>query len=118
MNQDYLLKMKHENDYITAYLNEIKEVYIKMKEETIYHLIDTSLNVNEETVQYNKNTNEIDTLLNQLNEHLIKIILLNKKINNKLIDICRHDMVTDLIDIDLDTSKTIEYCKNCGFTKK
>ena len=117
MNQDYLLKIKPENDYIAAYLKEINLVYKNMKENTVYHLIDTSLNVNEEFLQYNKHITEIDALLNQQNEHIIKLILLNKKINTKLIDICKHDWVTDLIDIDPDRSKTIEYCKICSFTK-
>jgi hypothetical protein len=117
MNEDYLLKIKPENDYIAAYLKEIKSVYKNMKEDTVYHLINTSLNVNEYYLQYNKHITEIDALLNQQNEHLIKLILLNKKINNKLLDICKHEWITDLIDIDPDRSKTIEYCKSCGKTK-
>lgn len=117
MSQDYLLKIKPENEYIGAYLKEINVVYKNMKEDTVYHLIDTSLNVNEDFLQYNKHITEIDALLNQQNEHIIKLILLNKKINAKLINICKHEYITDLIDIDPDISKTIEYCKNCGNTK-
>jgi len=117
MSKDYLLKIKPENEYIAAYLKEINAVYKNMKEDTVYHLIDTSLNVNENFLQYNKNITEIDALLNQQNEHIIKLILLNKKINTKLIDICIHEYITDLIDIDPDISKTIEYCKICGNTK-
>ena len=117
MNKDYLLKIKPENDYIAAYLKEIKTVYKNMKEETVFHLINTSLNVNEEYLQYDKHITEIDALLNQQNDHLIKLILLNKIINNKIIDICNHEWIIDLIDIDPDKSKTIEYCTNCGLTK-
>lgn len=117
MNKNYLLKIKPENDYITAYLKEIKTVYKNMKEETVFHLINTSLNVNEEYLQYDKHITEIDALLNQQNDHLIKLILLNKIINYKIIDICNHEWIIDLIDIDPDKSKTIEYCKNCGLTK-
>jgi hypothetical protein len=31
---------------------------------------------------------------------------------------CEHQFVKDLIDINPDTSQTIEYCEICGFTKK
>lgn len=117
MNNDYLLKMKPNNDYITAYLNEIKEIYKKMKEESVYFLIDTSLNCTESLVQYNKMITEIDTLLNQQNDHLQQLILLNNKISNKLTCFCKHEWLTDSIDIDPDRSKTIEYCKICGTTK-
>lgn len=29
---------------------------------------------------------------------------------------CKHSIITDLIDIDPDTSKTIHYCKKCMIT--
>ena len=40
-------------------------------------------------------------------------IFLNEKIRSKLISICKHEWITDLIDIDPDRSQTIEYCKIC-----
>ena len=67
MNLDYLLKMKNENDYTIAYLKEININYAKMKEETILNLIDTSLNVNEDVLQYNKHITEINTHKNLRN---------------------------------------------------
>jgi hypothetical protein len=113
MNLDYLLKMKNENDYTIAYLKEINNNYAKMKEETILNLIDTSLNVNEDVLQYNKYITEINANLNQQDEHLKQLIFLNEKIRSKLISICKHEWITDLIDIDPDRSQTIEYCKIC-----
>jgi hypothetical protein len=117
MNNDYLLKMKPNNEYINAYLNEIKESYKKMKEESIYFLIDTSLNTNEKYLQYNKRITEIDALLNQQHDHIQQLLLLNNQITKNLINLCKHDWFIDNIDIDPDTSKTIEYCKICGTTK-
>uniref|UniRef100_A0A6C0DK55 Uncharacterized protein n=1 Tax=viral metagenome TaxID=1070528 RepID=A0A6C0DK55_9ZZZZ len=117
MNTEYLLKMKHENDYINAYLDQIKGIYKHMKEDSVYFLIDSSLNVNENHIQYNKTIKEIDDLLNQQNEHIQQFILLNKKINRALINMCNHEWCTDSIDIDPDRSKTIEYCKICSCMK-
>jgi hypothetical protein len=113
MSLDYLLKMKNENDYTIAYLKEINNNYVKMKEETVLTLIDTSLNVNEDVLQYNKHITEINANLNQQDEHLKQLIMLNNKIRNKLTSMCKHDWVQDLIDIDPDRSQTIEYCKIC-----
>jgi hypothetical protein len=117
MSLDYLLKMKNENDYSIAYLKEINMNHGKMKEETILNLIDTSLNVNEDVIQYNKHITEINANLNQQDEHLKQLIFLNEKIRSKLISICKHEWIKDLIDIDLDRSQTIEYCKICQTSK-
>lgn len=117
MNTEYLLKIKPKNDYVSAYLDQIKEIYKQMKEESVYYLIETSVNVNEEHVQYNKQITQIDNLLNQQYEHLQQFILLNNKINQKLIESCKHEWHIDSIDIDPDISKTIEYCKICNCTK-
>jgi hypothetical protein len=113
MSIDYLLKMKSENDYIIAYLKEIVNNYAKMKEETILYLIDTSVNVNEDVLQYNKHITEINTNLNQQDEHLKQLIFLNEKIRAKIVSMCKHEWVDDSIDIDPDRSQSIAYCKIC-----
>ncbi len=117
MNHNYVIKLKPDNDSISAYLNEIKELYSQMKEFSIYNLIDNTLNVNDKFTQSNKYMTLINDLLNEQNEHLQKLILTNKLINKNLINLCNHEIITDTIDIDLDRSKTIEYCKICGITK-
>jgi hypothetical protein len=117
MNIDYLLKMKNDNDYTIAYLKEINNNYAKMKEETILNLIDISLNVNQDVLQYNKHITEINDNLNKQDEHLRQLILLNEKIRTKLISMCNHEWIIDSIDIDPDRSQTIEYCKICQLSK-
>jgi hypothetical protein len=117
MSLDYLLKMKNNNDYTIAYLKEINNNYVKMKEDTVLNLIDASLNVNQNFLQYNKDITEINDNLNQQDEHLRRLIFLNEKIRTKLISMCNHEWITDSIDIDPDRSQTIEYCKICQTTK-
>jgi hypothetical protein len=117
MSLDYLLKMKNNNDYTIAYLKEINSNYAKMKEETILNLIDASLNVNQDFIQYNKDITEINNNLNEQDIHIRQLILLSEKIRTKIISICNHEWITDSIDIDPDTSQTIEYCKICQVSK-
>ena len=117
MSLDYLLAMKTENETISAYLKEIHNNYNSMKEETIYHLIETSINVNMNTTQYNKHISEINDLLNLQNDHIKQFLLLNEKIKQKLMILCKHDWVKDTIDIHPEKSINIEYCKICQITK-
>jgi hypothetical protein len=117
MNLDYLLKMKNENDYTIAYLKEINHNHKTMKEETILNLINTTLNVNENILQYNKHITEFNDILNEQTEHIKQLMLSNEKIRTKLISICKHEWITDSIDIDPDRSQTIEYCKICQVSK-
>jgi hypothetical protein len=117
MSLDYLLKIKSENDYAISYLKEINENHTKMKEETILYLIDTSLNVNENVLQYNKDITEINEILNEQIEHIKSLMLSNEKIRSKIISLCKHEWIQDSIDIDPDRSQTIEYCKICQVSR-
>jgi len=117
MSLNYLLNMKSDNDYVCAYLKEIKNSYDKMKEETLFNLIDTSITTNLDYYQYNKTITEINELLNQHSEHFNQLLLLNEKLNQKIVSLCKHEWIIDTIDIDPDRSKTIEYCKICGVTR-
>jgi len=117
MSLDYLLTMKSDNDYICAYLKEINNIHTKMKENTLFYLIDTSINTNLEYSQYNKNISEINELLNHQSEFIRHVIVLNEKLSQKIVSLCKHDWITDTIDIDPDTSKTIEYCKICQHSR-
>ena len=67
------------------------------------------------TLIYTKKIIEADLcfLRSQLEtkEHLLH------EINTRIDENCHHSWVTDLIDIDPDTSKTIIYCKHCEKNK-
>lgn len=114
MSLDYLLNMKSKNDYVFAYLKEIKHNYTNMKEVTLFNLIDTSITTNNDYYQYNKTISEINELLNQHSEHINQLVVLNEKLTQKIVTLCKHEWIIDTIDIDPDRSKTIEYCKVCG----
>jgi type VI protein secretion system component Hcp len=114
MSLDYLLNMKSKNDYVCAYLKEIKNNYTNMKEVTLFNLIDKSITTNNNYYQYNKTISEINELLNQHSEHISQLVFLNEKLTQKIVSLCKHEWIEDSIDIDPDRSKTIEYCKICG----
>jgi len=50
-------------------------------------------------------------------DKLSHIKQLKKICDNKIITICKHEFVHDLIDITPDRSDNITYCKFCGYTK-
>jgi hypothetical protein len=117
MSLDYLLNMKSENDYVCAYLKEIKNNYTNMKEVTLFNLLDKSITTNNDYYQYNKSIIEINEIVNQHLEYINHLVLLNEKLTKKIVTLCKHEWIEDGIDIDPDRSKTIEYCKVCGVTK-
>lgn len=41
----------------------------------------------------------------------------NKKKEENIITTCNHEFIEDYIDVDLDTSIKIKYCKLCEYTK-
>ena len=60
------------------------------------------------------NYNKIEDIKNILTD--IKNDIFFNKENNECI--CEHEFEKDLIDIDPDTSREIEYCTKCNFTKR
>ena len=49
----------------------------------------------------------------KLQEDLDQWQTLLKKINQQIYDQCHHEFVTDYIDLNLERSQTIHYCRNC-----
>ena len=117
LQQEYFNEMRPCCDYTRSYLEEIQSYHNTMKDSTIFYLVESWLNVNEKSVEFSKQAKEINDLLNQKNDHIKLLQLLNEKITQKLTFNCIHDWTTDSIDIDPDTSKTIEYCTICKKTK-
>jgi esterase/lipase len=105
--------------------------YIEMKkqnENLIKQLEETIISYNEIMSYINKKCeyNYITTdLINFYNDLCIEceqqmIILQNmKKVNNKNIyELCEHNFITDIIDINPEKEQTICYCTICEFTKE
>jgi len=58
-----------------------------------------------------------DFLINIKNEYDREIETLNnKEINHILATQCNHDWQTDYVDVDVERSEIIKYCKNCKLT--
>ena len=64
--------------------------------------------IQEMFVSSNGKINELDCLLSNYK------YIVEDKLNN----ICEHEWIIDLIDIDPDRSKIITYCKHCELSKK
>ena len=117
LQEEYFNEMRPCCDYTRSYLEEIQSYHNTMKDSTIFYLVESWLNVNEKSVGFSKRAKEINDLLNQKNDHIKLLQLLNDKIIQKMGYNCKHEWITDSIDIDPDTSKTIEYCTKCKKSK-
>jgi hypothetical protein len=101
-----------------------------------YALIDNNIsNINNKIIELNNRGNNFFTNYPDLLEEYYMLFgdFLNKECNDKKIDeltkfidnlellkknICNHEYIYDLIDIDPDKSQTIQYCKKCNKIKK
>lgn len=108
MSLDYFLLSRKKYSNILCELNEILENYDELN------------NIQKET--FIKNNHFIEIFDNNNTKNTF-ILLKNhikefKKICDKEIEtLCDHEFVYDTIDTDLDTSKSICYCKICEITK-
>jgi hypothetical protein len=67
------------------------------------------------TLIYTKKIIENDIIFLQSQLQTKKLLL--QEIKTKIDENCNHTWITDLIDIDPDTSKTIIYCEHCEKSK-
>jgi len=67
------------------------------------------------TLVYTRKIIESDVIFLQSQLETKKHLL--KEINKRIEENCNHNWITDLIDIDPDTSKTIIYCEHCEKNK-
>lgn len=110
MSTDYFLFLLKKHKKIVSHLSEINNIY--------ENLLELTNNYDENKV-YNK---EYNAFFKKCNSHYQSEILDAKYqcefIKHNLQCCCSHMFVKDLIDIDLDRSKEIEYCSVCEYTKK
>jgi hypothetical protein len=108
---ELLLKIKNLTNHFKSAITEI----INKKKEINNILIDN------DNIQYDNINDIIEKLENNFNEEPLNILinlinLYNKEIDDKINNFCDHLIVVDDIDISLDESKRIKYCKKCELT--
>ena len=112
MSIEYFLSLNKNYNHIELYLEEIKNNYEKILEE--------SLNENGE-LKYSKiSRGDITNLQENIIDYKEKIRQIQsckKNIKNKIIEICKHEFVKDHIDINQEKSMEITYCTICEYTK-
>jgi hypothetical protein len=110
MDLFFYIEMKKKNE------NLIKEL-----EETISLYNETMSYINEKC-NYNYVTIDLINFYNNLCiecEQQLIILKKTKKVNNKNIyELCEHNFITDIIDINPEKEETICYCTICELTKE
>ena len=107
MRLEYYLCCRKEYEDIINYLNEIIKKY-----EIISDVTATECNLEGyyEIFQPEHNKNFFIDKLNHISQ-------LKKICDRKVIELCEHEFIKDVIDIDPERSQTIIYCKICEYTK-
>ena len=107
MSLDYYLYCRKEYDDIIEYLHEIISKYELISD---ISTVEVQLEYDYEIFNPEKNKNFFIEKINHLKE-------LKKLCDKRIIQLCDHDFVDDLIDISPDKSKCISYCRICEYTK-
>jgi hypothetical protein len=81
----------------------------------IENIIENIENINIDTENCMANINLV--IKNDFNDKLNHIRWLRCFCDQKINELCNHEFVNDLIDIDPERSENITYCKICGFSK-
>ena len=115
MKINFLLKLRTKYNNILDNLDNIDNTYNE-----IYEILQNNSynNTNQENQENEKKIQLINLYL-RIQENLIKkenILNLLKEINNKIMNICEHEFENDYVDISLDKSQKIKYCKKCEYS--
>ena len=108
MSLEYYLYCRREYDDIICYIDVIIEKYetisdISIKENNLCHDHYESFN-----------REDIKNFFIQKRDYIKE---LKQICNKKIMRLCKHDFVTDLIDLSPDNSQYIKYCKICEYTE-
>jgi len=111
MSVDFFLQSKKIYKHIEYNLKDIIELYNEFIELT---------EKEEGDVPYNKENNILflKKKICEYEEKINEIHHFKDYINTKIVILCNHNIVNDLIDITPDVSQTIKYCTICEYTFK
>jgi predicted DNA-binding protein (UPF0278 family) len=110
MSIDYFLHSKNIYKNIEFHLKDISSLYEEFIELTEREEITFKYH-KEDDINFLKKTKE------EYEEKIKQIHFFKDYVNKRIVEICNHEFVNDLIDISPDKSKQIEYCTHCEYTK-
>jgi len=114
MDINYFLFLRRKYNKILEHIDSINSELDEIKTS-----IKTFINDNDKCIN-NEEKEHIEVLTyNKLNYDVQKkyyILSIRDTLTAQIKNMCNHDFVTDLIDINPDESKTVTYCKICEFT--
>ena len=113
MSLEYFFSLKKNYENIYLNLEEIRNTYIKILEDSIIENGDNQYS----QVSRGEITN-IQFCISEYEEKMKQIETSKQNINNKLKEICQHEFVRDYIDVSPERSIEITYCSICEYTQK
>lgn len=114
MSLDYYLQLKNKYEHLIFSIDQTIDIYKEMLDLAYKERID---NINSVPIVLNRDIAYLLKMIDVNKENKMNIINLKKKVSEFINQICEHDFIEDLIDIDPDRSKIINYCRFCGYTK-
>lgn len=104
MSLDYYLYCRRKYENILQHMQCIIDTYEDIHNATI----------NEDRLERDQvNLFNTEYKLQFFNQKKAHIAFLKEECNKKIWQLCKHDFVTDVIDIDPERSQTIHYCRFC-----
>lgn len=114
MSLDYYLQLKNKYDHLIFSIDQTIDIYNEMLNLAYKERVD---NINSDPITLNRDISYLLKMIDVNKENKMNILNLKHKLTDFINHECDHEFVEDLIDIDPDRSKIINYCKICGYTK-
>jgi hypothetical protein len=101
-------------------------LFLRKKYNSTVSSINYIIESNNEITDFQEKHN-IEPLISKIEDKMIKIIFTNEKnkflnliniCNSHIKKLCKHEFINDNIDIDLDNSQSITYCKLCELSEE
>ena len=114
MSLNYFIELKNKYEHLIFSIDQTIDIYREMLNFAYKQRLD---NINSDPIILNRDISYLLKMIDINKENKMNIINLKKKANEFINQLCVHEFIEDLIDIDPDRSKIINYCKICGYTK-